>query len=132
MQVSLDYDKTTKNTFHLRPHSLRLFLSHLVILSKDVLPDLRLTLTVLRCVIRSGTLLYGVPTWNTTLLRLVLGIGILLGLMQEAAFGEDYVLQFCGGKYSEVWQGKPRVAVASDQINLQVEPRLGSYASPLY
>ena len=47
--------------------------------------------TAVRYVIRSGNLLYRVPTWNSTLLRLVLGIGILLELVQEAAFGEDYV-----------------------------------------
>ena len=47
--------------------------------------------TAVRYVIRSRNLLYGVPTWNSTLLRLVLGIGILLELVQEAAFGEDYV-----------------------------------------
>ena len=46
--------------------------------------------------------------------------------LMEDAFGEDYVLKFCGGKYSEMLQGKPRVAVAPDQINLYVEPRLGS------
>ena len=63
---------------------------------------LRLILTAIKCIIRSGTLLYGVPICNSTLLRLVLGIGILLGLVQEAAFGEDYVLGICGGTFSEV------------------------------
>ena len=58
--------------------------------------------TPISSIIRSGTLLYGVPTWNSTLLRLVLGIGILLGLVQEVAFGEDYVLEICGGTFSEV------------------------------
>ena len=29
--------------------------------------------------------------------------------IREDAFGEDYVLKFCGRTYSEVWQGKPRV-----------------------
>ena len=46
--------------------------------------------------------------------------------VREDAFGEDYVLKFCGGTYSEVWQGKPRVVVASDQTILYVVPRLGS------
>ena len=32
--------------------------------------------------------------------------------VREDAFGEDYVLKFLVGTYSEVWQGKPRVAVA--------------------
>ena len=110
-----------KIIFPLRLHSLGLILSHLVILSKHVLLYLRLTLTAISewnstirstcleqqptpisSIIRSGTLLYGVPTWNSTLLRLVRGIGILLGLVQEAAFGEDYVLEICGGTFSEV------------------------------
>ena len=51
--------------------------------------------------------------------------------VREAAFGEDYVLKFCGGKYSEVWQEKLTVEVALDQINLYVVPRFGSYTSPL-
>ena len=29
--------------------------------------------------------------------------------VREDAFGENYVLKFCGRTYSEVWQGKPRV-----------------------
>ena len=37
-----------------------------------------------------------------SLLRLVLRTGILLRLVQEAAFGEDYVSEFCGGTYAEV------------------------------
>ena len=36
----------------------------------------------------------------------------------EDAFGEDYVLKFCGGTYLGLLQGKPRVAIASDQVNL--------------
>ena len=47
--------------------------------------------TASRYVIRSGNLLYGVPTWNSTLLQLVLGIRIILELVQEAAFVEDCV-----------------------------------------
>ena len=39
-------------------------------------------------------------------------------IVMEAVYGEDNVLEFCRGKYSEVSQGKPRVAVVSDQINL--------------
>ena len=35
----------------------------------------------------------------------------------EDTFGEDYVLKFCGGTYSVVWQGKPKVALVSDQVN---------------
>ena len=57
--------------------------------------------------------------------QLVLRIEILLGSVQEAAFGEGYVSEFCGETYSEVWQGKPRVAVVSDQINLWEVPSLG-------
>ena len=41
-------------------------------------------------------------------------------------FGEDYILEFCGGTYSEIWRGKPRVVVVSDQTNLYVIPKLGS------
>ena len=41
------------------------------------------------------------------------------------AFGEDYVLTLCGRTYSEVLQGKPRVAVAPDQANLYMVPRVG-------
>ena len=37
-----------KFIFHLRPHSLKQILSHFVILSKHVLPDLSLTLTASR------------------------------------------------------------------------------------
>ena len=42
----------------------------------------------------------------------------------EDAFGEGYVLKFCGGTYSGVWQGKPRVVVASDQVNLYMITRV--------
>ena len=35
--------------------------------------------------------------------------------VRENAFGEDKVLEFCGGTYSEVCQGKLRVAVASEK-----------------
>ena len=31
--------------------------------------------------------------------------------VKEVTFGEGYVLEFCGGTYSEVWQGKSREAV---------------------
>ena len=34
-------------------------------------------------------------------------------IVRENAFGEDKVLEFCGRMYSEVWQGKLRVGVAS-------------------
>ena len=34
--------------------------------------------------------------------------------VKEDAFGE---LEICGGTYSEVWQAKPRVTMASDQIS---------------
>ena len=43
--------------------------------------------------------------------------------VKEDAFGE---LEICGGKYSKVWQEKPRVTMASDQISLHVVPRRGS------
>ena len=33
--------------------------------------------------------------------------------VRENAFGEEKVLEFCGGTYSEVRQGKLRVVVAS-------------------
>ena len=42
----------------------------------------------------------------------------------EDAFGEDYVLKFCGGTYSEVWQGKPRVIVTRDQVNIYMVTRV--------
>ena len=58
--------------------------------------------------------------------QLVLRIEILLRSVQEAAFGEGYVSEFCGETYSEVWQGKPRAAVVSDQINSWEVPSLGS------
>ena len=35
--------------------------------------------------------------------------------VRETAFGEDYVFEFCGGTFSKVWQGKPRVAVALEK-----------------
>ena len=35
--------------------------------------------------------------------------------VRENAFGEEKVLEFCGGRYSEVCQGKLRVAVASEK-----------------
>ena len=35
--------------------------------------------------------------------------------VRENAFGEDKVLEFCGGTYSEVCQGKLRVAVSSEK-----------------
>ena len=46
--------------------------------------------------------------------------------VKEDAFGQHYVLKFCGGTYSEVRQRKSTVAVASDQINLFLVPRLSS------
>ena len=46
----------TEFIFLPRPRSSRLILSHLVILNKDVLPELRLTFTALRCYIEwNGT-----------------------------------------------------------------------------
>ena len=44
----------------------------------------------------------------------------------QDAFGEDYALKLCGVMYSEVRQGKPGVAVASDQTNLYMLPRVRS------
>ena len=35
--------------------------------------------------------------------------------VRENAFGQDKVLEFCGETYSEVLQGKLRVAVASEK-----------------
>ena len=46
--------------------------------------------------------------------------------VKENAFGEDKVLEFCGGTYSEVCQGNLRVAVASEKNSLYVVPKLGS------
>ena len=43
--------------------------------------------------------------------------------VKEDALGE---LESCGGTYSGVWQAKPRVKRASDQISLYVVPRRGS------
>ena len=43
--------------------------------------------------------------------------------VKEDAFEE---LEISGGTYSEVWQAKPRVTMASDQISLYVVPRCGS------
>ena len=43
--------------------------------------------------------------------------------VKEDAFG---ALEICGGTYSEVWQAKPRVTMATDQIRLYVVPRRGS------
>ena len=37
---------------------------------------------------------------------------------REVAFEEDYGLVFCKLTCSEVWEGKARIAVASDQTNL--------------
>ena len=42
----------------------------------------------------------------------------------EDALGEDYVLKLCGEMYSGAWQGKPRVAVAPDQVNLYMITRV--------
>ena len=46
--------------------------------------------------------------------------------VSEAAFGENYALEFIGGTYSEKWQWKTRGRMASDKTNLRVAPRLGS------
>ena len=43
--------------------------------------------------------------------------------VKDDAFGE---LEICGGTYSEMWQAKPKVTMASDQITLYVVPRRGS------
>ena len=43
--------------------------------------------------------------------------------VKDDAFGE---LEICGGTYSEMWQAKPKVTMASDQITLYVVPRHGS------
>ena len=40
--------------------------------------------------------------------------------VKEAAFGEDYVLKFCGKHTQEVWHRKPRVVVASDQADIYI------------
>ena len=40
--------------------------------------------------------------------------------VKEDVSGE---LEICGGTYSEVWQAKPRVTMASGQISLCVVPR---------
>ena len=46
--------------------------------------------------------------------------------VRENASGQGCVLKICRGTFSEVRQGKPRVAVASDQANLYMVPRVGS------
>ena len=43
--------------------------------------------------------------------------------VKDDAFGE---LEICGETYSEMWQAKPKVTMASDQITLYVVPRRGS------
>ena len=43
--------------------------------------------------------------------------------VKEDAFGE---LEICAERGSEVWQSKPRVTMASDQISLYVIPRCDS------
>ena len=40
--------------------------------------------------------------------------------VKGVAYGEDYGLDFCGVTCSEIWQGKPRLAVASDQTKLSI------------
>ena len=40
--------------------------------------------------------------------------------VKGAAYREDYGLGFREETYSEVWQGKPRLVVASDQTKLSV------------
>ena len=42
----------------------------------------------------------------------------------ENAFGEDCALKFGKGTYSGVWQEKPSVMVASDQVNLYMISRI--------
>ena len=37
--------------------------------------------------------------------------------VKAVAYGEDYGLEFYGGMCSDVWQGKPRLALASGQTN---------------
>ena len=46
--------------------------------------------------------------------------------VKEDLFGENYVFEFCGEMYSLMSQGKPRVALASDQTSLYAVPRLDS------
>ena len=57
--------KLKQNLFFVHLLSLRLIRSHLVVLSKYVVPDLHLIL-LLQNVLWKGTLLYRVPTWNST------------------------------------------------------------------
>ena len=51
------------------------------------------------------------------------GFGGRLGLLQVRdckrgyLYREDYGLKFCEGTYSEVWQRKPRLELASGQTN---------------
>ena len=46
--------------------------------------------------------------------------------VKEDAFRENYVVKFCGVMYIELWQGKPKVTVSSDQANLYMVPRVDS------
>ena len=48
----------------------------------------------------------------------------MLVTVGEDAFGEGCVLKLYGGTYSGLWQGKPRLAVASDQVNLYMMTRV--------
>ena len=41
-------------------------------------------------------------------------------IVEGVAYGKDYGVAFCGGTCSEVSQGKPRLTVASNQMQLSV------------
>ena len=55
-------------------------------------------------------------------------IGFIADLItvKGAAYVEDYGIRLCGGMCSKVWQGKPRLMVASDQSKLSVSAILNA------
>ena len=44
----------------------------------------------------------------------------MFATIREDAFQEEYMLKFCGETYSDVWLRKKKVAVALDQVNLNL------------
>ena len=50
----------------------------------------------------------------------------MFATIRENVFKEEYMLKFCGETYSDVLLRKKKVAVALDQVNLYMVPRLGS------
>ena len=67
--------------------------------------------TVVCVLINNGSLgeFYNLLVVDWTCYRLV--------IVKGAGYGEDYEFEFCGGTCLEVYQGKPRLSVVSDQTN---------------